>query len=106
MDSAGRRAFFLGAGLAAVAGVLIAPVVGVHYEMGFLIGLKGFVGAAMGGLVSYPGAIVGGLLIGGFESWFSYLSSAYRDALVFLLIIPILLLQTTRMKRKGVAHEH
>ena len=104
--SAGRRAFGLGAGLAAVAGVLIAPVVGVHYEMGFLIGLKGFVGATLGGLVSYPGAIVGGVLIGGFESVFSYLSSAYRDALVFLLIIPILLLQTARHKRRGVVHGH
>lgn len=104
--SAGRRAFFLGAGLAAVAGVLIAPVVGVHYEMGFLIGLKGFVGATLGGLVTYPGAILGGLLIGSFESWFSYLSSAYRDALVFLLIIPLLLIQTARMKRRGAVHEH
>lgn len=104
--SAGRRAFGLGAGLAAVAGVLVAPLVGAHYEMGFLIGLKGFVGATLGGLMSYPAAIVGGVLIGSFESAFSYLSSAYRDALVFLLIIPILLLQTARLKRRGVAHEH
>lgn len=103
---AGRTAFFVAAALAAVAGILIAPMVGVHYEMGFLVGLKGFVGATLGGLISYPGAIVGGLLIGLLESAFSFTLSAYRDALVFLMIVPVLIVRTARMARKGVEAEH
>jgi branched-chain amino acid transport system permease protein len=106
VEHAGRLAFFFGAALAGLAGVLLAPLVGVHYEMGFLVGLKGFVGATMGGLVSYPGAVLGALIIGALESWFSYLSSAFRDALVFALIVPLLLLQSWYLKRRGGTLDH
>ena len=51
---AGRLAFTLAAGLGALCGVLVAPITTIYYDSGFLIGLKGFVGAIVGGLVSYP----------------------------------------------------
>ena len=105
---AGRSAFFVATGLAAAAGILIAPLVGVHYEMGFLVGLKGFVGATLGGLVSYPGAVLGGVVVGLLESVFSFGMSAYRDALVFLMIVPILILRSLMQRRGGAeaAHDH
>lgn len=106
VQQSGRVAFLVGASLAALAGVLLAPLVGVHYEMGFLVGLKGFVGATMGGLASYPGAVIGAMTIGVLESCFAYLSSAYRDALVFTLIVPLLLLQSRLAARRGGSHEH
>ncbi len=99
--TAGRLAFFFGAGLGAISGILMAPLVGAHYEMGFLSGLKGFVGATLGGLVNYPPAVFGALVIGLLESFFGYTVSQYRDALVFLMIIPILLVLTVRTARRG-----
>lgn len=106
VERAGRTAFFVATGLAAAAGILIAPVIGVHYEMGFLVGLKGFVGATLGGLISYPGAVVGGVLVGLLESAFSFGMSAYRDALVFMMIVPILILRTAMQHRKGMGANH
>ncbi|MNR19677.1 High-affinity branched-chain amino acid transport system permease protein LivH [compost metagenome] len=106
VERAGRTAFFVATGLAAAAGILIAPVIGVHYEMGFLVGLKGFVGATLGGLISYPGAVAGGLLVGLLESAFSFGMSAYRDALVFMMIVPILILRTALQLRKGLGANH
>ena len=88
---AGRLSFFLAAALSAASGLLLAPLVTAHYEMGFVIGLKGFVGAAMGNLVNYPLSVVGVVIVGVLESFASFLSSAYRDALVFALVIPIML---------------
>jgi len=88
---AGRLSFFLAAALSATSGLLLAPLVTAHYEMGFVVGLKGFVGAAMGGLVNYPLSVAGVVVVGVLESFASFLSSAYRDALVFALVIPIML---------------
>jgi len=88
---AGRLSFFLAAALSAASGLLLAPLVTAHYEMGFVVGLKGFVGAAMGGLVNYPLSVAGVVTLGALESFASFLSSSYRDALVFALVIPIML---------------
>lgn len=88
---AGRLSFFLAAALSAASGLLLAPLVTAHYEMGFIIGLKGFVGAAMGGITNYPVSVVGVVIVGVLESFASFLSSSYRDALVFSLVIPIML---------------
>ncbi len=92
---AGRAAFTLQAFLAAVAGVLITPITKMAYDFGFLIGLKGFVGAIIGGLAN-PAVAVGGALFVGLAEQFSafYVSSAYKDVLVFLLIIPVLLVRS------------
>jgi len=63
----------------------------VYYDSGFLIGLKGFVGAIIGGLASYPVAAAGALLVGLLESFSSFWASAFKEVIVFTLIIPVLL---------------
>lgn len=88
---AGRLAFTLAAGLGALCGILVAPLTTIYYDSGFLIGLKGFVGAIIGGLVSYPLAAAGSILVGLLESYSSFWASAYKEVIVFTLIIPVLL---------------
>ncbi|WP_116135787.1 branched-chain amino acid ABC transporter permease [Trinickia diaoshuihuensis] len=88
---AGRLAFTLAAGLGVLSGILVAPLTTIYYDSGFLIGLKGFVGAIIGGLVSYPLAAAGSILVGLLESYSSFWASAYKEVIVFTLIIPVLL---------------
>lgn len=88
---AGRLAFTLAAGLGVLCGILVAPLTTIYYDSGFLIGLKGFVGAIIGGLVSYPLAAAGSILVGLLESYSSFWASAYKEVIVFTLIIPVLL---------------
>ena len=87
---AGKLTFFLAAGIGALSGVLIAPITTIYYDTGFLVGLKGFVGAIVGGLVSYPVAAAGALLVGLLESFSSFYASAFKEVIVFTLIIPVL----------------
>jgi branched-chain amino acid transport system permease protein len=93
---AGRLTFMLCALIGALSGVLIAPITTVYYDTGFLIGLKGFVGAIIGGLVSYPVAAIGAVLVGLLESYSSFWASAYKEVIVFTLIIPVLLWRSLR----------
>lgn len=93
---AGRLSFFLAAGLSGASGMLLAPLVTAHYEMGFVVGLKGFVGAATGGLIDYPLTILGVFIVGTLESFASFMSSSYRDALVFATVIPIMMWRNSR----------
>ena len=86
----GALAFGLASFIAALAGVLIGAVTPISYDAGFDIGLKGFVAAIMGGLVSYPMAAAGAVLVGVLESLFSFWASAYRAVIVFTLLIPVL----------------
>ena len=88
----------LAAALGALCGILIAPLTTVYYESGFLIGLKGFVGAIVGGLVSYPVAALGALLVGLLESYSSFWASAFKEVIVFTLIIPVLLWRSLTTK--------
>jgi branched-subunit amino acid ABC-type transport system permease component len=90
-DLAGRLTFTLAALLCAFSGVLIGPITTVYYDSGFLVSLKGFVGAIIGGLVSYPLAAAGALLVGLLEAFSSYWASGYKEVIVFTLIIPVLL---------------
>ncbi|MCK0513035.1 branched-chain amino acid ABC transporter permease [Aromatoleum buckelii] len=84
-------AFGLSAALGAVGGILVAPMTYTSYDVGIMMGLKGFVAAALGGLGSGFGAIVGGLLLGIVEAMTAgYISSAYKDAMPFVLILLIL----------------
>lgn len=87
---AGRTVFVLAGLAAAVSGLLIGPTTTLYYDSGFILGLKGFVGAIIGGLAVYPLAAAGALLVGTVESFASFWSSAYRDVIVFLLIVPVL----------------
>jgi Branched-chain amino acid ABC-type transport system, permease components len=87
---AGRVAFLLATAVGALAGMLSAPLTNASYEMGFLLGLKGFVAAILGGLSSYPLAALGGLLVGLLESFSSFYASAYKEAIVFTFLLPVL----------------
>ncbi|ARP95925.1 branched-chain amino acid ABC transporter permease [Bordetella genomosp. 13] len=86
----GSLTFTLAVAIGAMSGMLIAPITTVYYDTGFLIGLKGFVGAIIGGLASYPVAAAGSLLVGVLESFSSFWASAYKEVIVFTLIIPVL----------------
>jgi branched-chain amino acid transport system permease protein len=88
---AGRLSFTLAAVIGALSGILIGPMTTVYYDTGFLIGLKGFVAAIVGALGSYPLAALGALLVGQLESFASFWASAYKEVIVFTLIIPVLL---------------
>jgi branched-chain amino acid transport system permease protein len=87
----GALTFTLAALLCGFCGVLIGPITTVYYDSGFLVGLKGFVGAIIGGLVSYPLAAAGALLVGLLEAFSSFWASAFKEVIVFTLIIPVLL---------------
>jgi len=92
----GRIAFTLAGLIGAVSGVLIVPLTTVYYDSGFLIGLKGFVAAIIGGLVSYPLAAAAALLVGCVESFASFYASAFKEVIVFTIIIPVLLWRSLR----------
>ena len=86
-------AFGLSSAIGAIGGVLVAPISYTSYDVGIMLGLKGFVAATLGGLGSGMGAVVGGLLLGLAEAMTAgYISSAYKDATSFLLILLILFL--------------
>ena len=87
---AGKLTFLLAALIGTLSGILIAPITTVYYDTGFLIGLKGFVGAIIGGLASYPVAAAGAVLVGLLESFSSFWASAFKEVIVFTLIIPVL----------------
>jgi branched-chain amino acid transport system permease protein len=93
---AGRISFLFASLLGAISGVLIAPVTTVYYDSGFLVGLKGFVAAIIAGLASYPIAVGGALAVGMLESFSSFWFSAYKEVIVFTLIIPVLLWRSLR----------
>lgn len=88
---AGQLTFAIAAGLGAISGVLIGPLMTVYYDSGFLIGLKGFVAAILGGLASYPLAVLAALVVGFSEALFSFWASAYKEVLIFSLIVPVLM---------------
>lgn len=88
---AGKISFMLAAAIGALSGILIAPMTTIYYDTGFIIGLKGFVAAIVGGLASYPLAAAGALLVGLLESFSSFWASAFKEVIVFTLIIPVLL---------------
>ena len=87
-------AFATSAAIGAAAGILIAPIFFVTFNMGATVGLKGFVAAVIGGLGSVPGAIGGGLFLGIVESVAGgRISSGYRDAITYSLLILVLWLK-------------
>jgi len=87
-------AFALSAGLGAVGGVIIAPITMCSYDMGTMLGLKGFCAAMLGGLGSHWGAALGGVLLGVLESLgVGYFSSGIKDAVAFLVLLGILIVR-------------
>ncbi|HRP26924.1 MAG TPA: branched-chain amino acid ABC transporter permease [Burkholderiaceae bacterium] len=90
-ESAGTQSFALAAFIGALSGLLIGPSTTLGYDSGFLIGLKGFVAAIFGGLASYPMTAVGALMVGVIESFSSFWASAFKEVIVFTMILPVLL---------------
>ncbi|HZG91147.1 MAG TPA: branched-chain amino acid ABC transporter permease [Pseudonocardia sp.] len=89
--AAATVAFAVAGLLGATAGVLASPIQLTQWDSGLLLGLKGFVAATLGGLVSIRGAVIGGLLLGVLESLVAgYVDSGYRDAVAFVLLIVVL----------------
>ncbi len=83
--------FALAGGLGGLAGVLVTPITTLRYDVGVLLGLKGFAAAILGGFGSFPGAIAGGLLLGLLESLgAAYVSSAWKDSIAFLVLLLVL----------------
>lgn len=95
VGASGRLAFVLAATVGGLSGALIGPSITIYYDSGFLIGLKGFVAGIIGGLASYPVAAAGALLVGLIESFASYGASAFKEVLVFTLILPVLFWRST-----------
>ncbi|MBL8340104.1 MAG: branched-chain amino acid ABC transporter permease [Rubrivivax sp.] len=86
-----RVSFALAAALGALGGVLTAPITFTSYDVGVMLGLKGFAAAILGGLGSFGGAVAGGLLLGLLEGLSAgFVSSAYKDALAFVVILGVL----------------
>jgi branched-chain amino acid transport system permease protein len=84
-------AFFFSTGMGAIAGIIIAPITMCSYDMGTMLGLKGFCAAMLGGLGSLWGSILGGLLLGIMESFgVGLVSSSLKDAIAFLILLLIL----------------
>jgi branched-chain amino acid transport system permease protein len=97
-ELAGRLALLLAALIGTLSGILIGPITTIYYDTGFLIGLKGFVGAILGGMASYPLAVVGSLALGLLEAYASFWSSAFKETIVFLVIIPPLVWLSLRSR--------
>jgi branched-chain amino acid transport system permease protein len=87
--------FMIGSALAAVAGVMVTLYYGVaHFFMGYLAGIKAFTAAVLGGIGSIPGAMLGGFMLGLIENFCaSYISSVYKDAFAFLILIITLIIR-------------
>src|SRR4051812_10336485 len=90
----GQIAFLLASVIGAISGILIVPITTLYYDTGFLIGLKGFIAAIIGGLVSYPLTAVAALIVGTVEAFSSFYASNYKEVIVFTLIVPVLVLRS------------
>ena len=85
--------FLVGSATAAIGGVLIASHIGqINFYIGFMAGIKAFVAAVLGGIGSIPGAVLGSLVLGWTESFFTgYISSDYEDVFAFIFLVTFLI---------------
>jgi branched-chain amino acid transport system permease protein len=88
-------AFAIGAGLAALAGGLVGPMLYVNPTMGGTLGIKGFAAAMLGGCGNIPGAVVGGLAIGVLDSYAAGHFQGYSELVVFLVFTAIIMIRPT-----------
>ena len=94
--------FLLGGSVGGLAGVLVAPLVTIHYEMGLLLTLKGFAAAILGGLLNPTGAVVGGIVLGLIESIAVIsISSGYKDVISMGTLIVIMILMPNGILGRG-----
>ena len=86
--------FALAGALGGLAGCLVTPITTLAYDVGVLLGLKGFAAAILGGFGSFPGAILGGLILGLLETLgAAYISSAYKDVIAFVVLLLVLFIR-------------
>jgi branched-chain amino acid transport system permease protein len=86
--------FGLAGALGGLAGVLITPITTLRYDVGVLLGLKGFAAAILGGFGSLPGAVLGGVSLGVLETLSAgYVSSAYKDVCAFVVLLLVLFIR-------------
>jgi len=86
--------FALSAAIGAIAGIIVTPIALMEYDRGASLAIKGFGAAILGGLGSFPGAILGGLIMGAIESFGAGLiSSAYKDAFALIVLLAVLFLK-------------
>ena len=90
----GQVAFLLAAIIGTISGILIVPITTIYYDTGFLIGLKGFVAAIIGGLVSYPLTAAAAIVVGVVEAFSSFYASNFKEVIVFTLLLPVLILRS------------
>ena len=96
--------FALSAGLGASACILIAPITMTSWDVGVMLGLKGFAAAILGGLGNGMGAVAGGLVLGIAESLGAgYVSSAYKDAIAFIIILAVLFFMPSGLFGKKIS---
>jgi branched-chain amino acid transport system permease protein len=96
--------FALAGALGGLAGVLVTPITTLRYDVGVLLGLKGFAAAVLGGFGSFPGAIVGGIALGLLESLgAAYVSSAWKDTIAFLVLLVMLFVRPHGLMGKAAA---
>ena len=89
--------FALSAALGAIGGIIIAPVTMASYDVGVMLGLKGFTAAAVGGLGSQLGAVIGGLALGVLESFGAAIRSEFKDAIALTTLLVVLFLRRRRL---------
>lgn len=104
IDSVIMITFIIGSGLAAVAGFMVAMYYGlVNFYMGYVAGIKAFTAAVLGGIGNIQGAVLGGFLLGILESLgAAYISSEYKDAFAFIILILILIFKPTGLMGERV----
>lgn len=90
-----KLSFAISAALASISGIVISPTNNTSYDVGMMLGLKGFVVAIIGGLNSFVGTICGGFIVGIIEALSAVVSSQYRTAITFGVLILILLIRPT-----------
>lgn len=104
-ELAGITAFGVAAAISALSGILISPSITFYYDSGFLIVLKGLVASVIGAMVSYPLAVLGALIVGVTDSAAAFFASAFKDTIVFLLLIPFLWWMSVRVGRVAEVDE-
>lgn len=99
--------FIIGSATAALGGVLVASHIGqINFYIGFIAGIKAFVAAVLGGIGSIPGAVLGSLVLGWTESFFTgYVSSDYEDVFAFLFLVFILIFRPSGIMGRAEAEK-
>ena len=97
-NHAGKLSLTISVAIGTICGILIAPFMIITYDSGFIIALKGFVGAIFAGMTSFPLAAIGSVGIGLIEVFSSFWASSFKDVIVFTVIIPIMLWRSLTCK--------